>query len=292
MSRENINVFTDRGIALTGVLFKSGNADTVLIAITGIHGNFYSNPFYYNFGDTLNENGYDFIYAITNDAYPRIRTINIKSGEEEIIGSYNERFEWTNDDIESYIKKAKELGYSHIYLAGHSLGANKVIHYLSEKKDEDVEHFLLLSPANLKYMMSNVTNNDKKVIAEMVKNGDGNKMLPFYFMGWVECIAYTAYDWAIENILDNVHTDENCDWSQVANITHDGALLIGTYDTFTDGEPKKYIENINNHFKCPSNNKIILIEKTGHTYQKKEQETADKILELVKIWRSEYEKNI
>ena len=37
MSRENINVFTDRGIALTSVLFKSGNADTVLIAITGIY---------------------------------------------------------------------------------------------------------------------------------------------------------------------------------------------------------------------------------------------------------------
>ena len=68
MSRENINVFTNRGVALSGVLFKSGNADTVLIAITGIHGNFYSNPFYYNFGDTLNKNGYDFIYAITNDA--------------------------------------------------------------------------------------------------------------------------------------------------------------------------------------------------------------------------------
>ena len=52
MSRENINVFTSRGVVLNGVLFKSGNADTVLIAITGIHGNFYSNPFYYNFRDT------------------------------------------------------------------------------------------------------------------------------------------------------------------------------------------------------------------------------------------------
>ena len=37
-----------------------------MIAITGIHGNFYSNPFYYNIGNTLNAAGFDFIYAQTN----------------------------------------------------------------------------------------------------------------------------------------------------------------------------------------------------------------------------------
>lgn len=42
------------------------------------------------------------------------------------------------------------------------------------------------------------------------------------------------------------------------------------YDTFTDGEPKKYLENINNHLKCPDNNKLVFIENTGHTYQRKE----------------------
>ena len=286
MSRENIDVLTERGIVLNGVLFKSGKADTVLISITGIHGNFYSNPFYYNFGDTLNAKGYDFIYAITNDAYSKMKTINIKTDKEEIIGSFNERFEWTNDDIRSYINKAKELGYKHIYLAGHSLGANKVIHYLSITKDKDIEHFLLLSPANLKYMMSNVTNEEKNVIEDMVNSGNGNKMLPFAFMGWVSCIAYTAYDWAIDNILDNVHTEENGDFSQVSNIIHSGALLIGTYDTFTDKDPRKYLENINNHFKNFNDNKLVFIENTGHTYQKKEQETADKILELVKYWRN------
>ena len=37
---------------LDGVLFDApGGSDTVVIAITGIHGNFYSNPFYMNFGE-------------------------------------------------------------------------------------------------------------------------------------------------------------------------------------------------------------------------------------------------
>ena len=44
-----LNVATKRGSVLNGVLFDAQEkADTVVIAITGIHGNFYSNPFYYN----------------------------------------------------------------------------------------------------------------------------------------------------------------------------------------------------------------------------------------------------
>ena len=65
MSAYRLNVPTKRGSVLNGVLFRSDDAKAkiALIAITGIHGNFYSNPFYYNFGDTLNAAGMDFIYA-------------------------------------------------------------------------------------------------------------------------------------------------------------------------------------------------------------------------------------
>ena len=51
---KRLDISTKRGPLLTSVLFsneKSRDADTVMIAITGIHGNFYSNPFYYNIGN-------------------------------------------------------------------------------------------------------------------------------------------------------------------------------------------------------------------------------------------------
>ncbi|MFR0771597.1 MAG: hypothetical protein ACLSH6_06270 [Limosilactobacillus pontis] len=52
---EKLALPTKRGSVLTGVLFDSPTkkASTVVIAITGIHGNFYSNPFYVNIGNTL-----------------------------------------------------------------------------------------------------------------------------------------------------------------------------------------------------------------------------------------------
>lgn len=79
--RQELNIPTRRGSVLNGVLFAAAEkADTVLIAITGIHGNFYSNPFYYNIGDTLSAAGIDFIYAQTSDAFGFIETENIRHG--------------------------------------------------------------------------------------------------------------------------------------------------------------------------------------------------------------------
>lgn len=280
-----LEVPTQRGVVLNGVLFDTEGADTVVIAITGIHGNFYSNPFYYNFGDTLNAGGMDFIYAQTNDAFGQIQTVNVRTGQEKLIGSWNERFSYTDEDIDAYLRFAEEAGYRHIYLAGHSLGANKVIYYLSRHHDKRVEKFILLSPANLTYMMSGVTEREKRAIRTQVERGDGEKMLPFPFMGWVQCIAYTAWDWQFSGLLNNVFTEADGDFSQCERITHTGALLIGTYDNFTDGDPAGFLRNINNHIPTAKENRLIFIEKTGHTYQRKEQETADKLLELVRDWR-------
>ena len=282
---KELQVETKRGILLDGVLFnKTNNPDTVMIAITGIHGNFYSNPFYYNFGDTLNSANIDFIYAQTNDAFGQIRTMNVKTKQEEIIGSWNEDFNYTDEDIEAYLDFAENKGYKHIILAGHSLGANKVIYYLSRHNDKRVEHFFLLSPANIKHLLSVVTEQEKEFIKKMVESGNGNKLLPFELLGWIQCIGKTAYGWVFNNILDNVFVERDSNFSQVEKIQHTGALLIGTYDNFTYGDPRGFLENINNHFPNKDENKLIFIEKTGHTYQQKQQETAEEILKVLKSW--------
>ena len=281
-----IDVETERGTLLNGVLFSSEKkADTVVIAITGIHGNFYSNPFYYNIGDTLTAGEIDFIYAQTNDAFGQIQTFNVKTQTPELIGSWNEDFNYVDEDIEGYLNFAHKEGYKTIILAGHSLGANKVIYYLSRHHDKNnVSHFILLSPANLTWLMKNVTEREKQIILEYVESGNENKILPFYFMGWVECIAKTAYQWLFTPTLNNVHVEADGDFSQAEKITHTGAMIIGTYDNFTYGDPAGFLSNINNHMPTAKENKLIFIQNTGHTYQKKEQEIAEDILKVVKEW--------
>ena len=280
---KGLEIPTKRGTVLNGVSFPSEKADTVVITITGIHGNFYSNPFYFNIGDTLSSNGFDFIYAQTNDAFGEIETYNVNTGEKELIGSWNERFKYTDEDICAYLDFAEKSGYKKIILAGHSLGANKVIYYLSHNHDERIDKFIFLSPANLTYMMKNVSVTEKAIIRKMVQYDKGDEMLPFYFMGWVACIANTANDW-LSGMLNNVHVEKDGDFAQIEKITHSGAMIIGTYDNFTYGDPSGFLKNINDHMPTSRENKLIFIEKTGHTYQQKEQEIADIILKLVQDW--------
>ncbi|MBR1403582.1 MAG: hypothetical protein IJ558_05340 [Treponema sp.] len=120
-------------------------------------------------------------------------------------------------------------------LAGHSLGANKVIRYLAETHDSRVDRFLLLSPANVEYLTAQVTDEEKRIVSDMCESGRGSERLPFDLLGWIPCIADTA------------------------------------------------------HFPTAAQNALIFIEGTGHTYQQKEQETAERILATVQMWQKEWE---
>lgn len=115
-------------------------------------------------------------------------------------------------------------------------------------------------------------------------HGRGDEMLPFPLMGWVDCTVATAADW-LGPTLNNVHISHDGDWSQISRITHTGALLIGPYDRFTDGESAAFLENINSHFPKADENQLVFIEKTGHTYQQKHREVAGTITRLVLGWR-------
>ncbi len=279
----SVQAQTKRGVLLDGTLF-SGSSKALLIAITGIHGNFYSNPFYLNIGQTLSQAGYDFLYAQTNDAFGQIRTLNVKTHLQEVIGSWNERFSMTNEDIQAWLNFAQKRNYTHIVLAGHSLGANKVLYFLSTHPEAKIDHFILLSPANLDYMTSSVTLREKKIILQMMHNGQENQILPFDLLGWIHCTAATAYDWVFSDILNNVHTQKNGDFSQAKKIHFTGALVIGTYDSFTDGNPVLFLKQLNSYMPSAKENQLIFIEKTGHTYQQKEQEIAHILLTLMKTW--------
>ncbi|WP_139738434.1 hypothetical protein [Actinomyces wuliandei] len=152
--------------------------------------------------------------------------------------------------------------------------------------DPRVEHLLLLSPANLRHLTNQVTPQERQVVLDYLERGQGQRRLPFPLMGWVPCRAETARQWLFDNILDNVHVEADGDFSQVAAMRHTGAMLIGTYDRFTYGDPAGFLTTINDHTADPDANELVLIEGTGHTYQGKDQEVAETIARLVCSWET------
>lgn len=280
-----LDVATRSGKVLNGLLFSATGADTVVIAVTGVHGNLCSNPFYYNIGETLSAAGVDFIYAQTRDAFNQVEIINTQTRRAERIGSYDEDFADAQEDIAAYLDHAERAGYKHIILAGHSLGANKVIYYLSRSPDPRVEKFIFISPANIKHMTSVVTEEERRLVRQYVESGRGWELLPFPLFGWLPCLADTAYQWLYTDTLDNVHAEADGDFAQVEKIRQSGALIIGTLDRFTYGDPVRFLSNINDHLSTARENQLVFIQKTGHTYQNEEQGLADAVLRLVQTWR-------
>lgn len=155
---------------------------------------------------------------------------------------------------------------------------------MSETQDQRVSKYLLLSPANVTHLTNFVSEQERAYITQQVANGNGEKVLPFELFGWLSATADTAYQWLYSPILNNVHVEKDGDFSQVSKIPHAGALLIGTLDRFTYGAPCGFLQNINDHLQSARENQLIFIEQTGHTYQQKEQEVADKICELIRNW--------
>ena len=277
-----------RGTVLFGALFRDTpqeRPETVVLAITGIHGNFYSNPFYVDFGAAVNAAGAHFVYAQTCDAFGEIPTRNARTGAAETAGSWNERFAWAMEDVAAWVDWAVARGYRRIVLAGHSLGANKMIRYLSSRQDPRVDRFLLLSPANVRHLAAQASAAERALVRRRLDGGRGGERLPFELFGWIPCVADTAGDWLFSDVLDNVHPEPDGDFSQVSRIGIPGGLLIGSLDVFAGGEPVAFLRNLAAHFPDPARNRIVVIPGTGHTYQGKAAQTAREIAELVRRWR-------
>lgn len=278
---------TAAGTLLDGGLFSAGAARAALIAITGIHGNFYSNPFYFNIGRTLAAAGIDFVYAQTRDAFGRIETRNAITGARELIGSWNEDFARVDDDVGAWVDFVQRAGYQQIFLAGHSLGANKVIGYLSRTKDARVQRFVLLSPADVEYMTAVVREEERQEIRRLMRAGRGGEMLPFALLGWIPCLVSTAHQWVFDNPLDNVHPGAVGDFSQLAALEHTGALFIGSLDRFCGGHPVDFLNNINAHMPRAAENEVVILPGTGHTYQGCEEGVAAALAALALRWQEQ-----
>jgi hypothetical protein len=279
-----LTVETTQGTLLEGVIFKAQRAETVVIIITGVEGNIQNNPFYSIIGKKLSNVGVDFIVAHTKDAFNQTKSFNRSTGKIEFYGAGTESFADSDDDVQAYLNWAVERKYKHIILGGQSLGANKVIHYLAMNPNELIDKFLLLSPVNVDVLRRSITKEQRSYILQAENNQRGKSKLPFKLFRWLAADADTANEWLFDDTLNNVHFNKGSDFSQVKKIDINGALVIGTRDRFSGGNPLNYLQNINDHWKNNRENELVLIKDAGHIYRSKEYVLADKLLELLKKW--------
>ena len=281
---EIIRVDTPRGLELKGAIWGDNSMDTVVIMMSGICSNVFQNDLLTATGELLSRNNIAFIAGHAMDAFSCIAYSDFSINKQRYTGVVFDDFSLVYEDVESYVKYAKEHGFKNIVLAGHSLGSNKIINYLGNTPDNFVDYFIVSAPVDLGHWF-NVMPNVKKCIelAQKFENDGREKdILPYLFGGFSPMSAQTVLSFYNAFNLKNCPVISNDgETNSLFNIQINGAFVIGAKDSLTEGDPKGFMEKINSHCKNPEKNQVIVVPDASHIFYNKHNEYAAVILDCV-----------
>lgn len=282
---EIISVQTPRGLILKGAMWGDTSMNTVVIMMSGICSNVFQNELLPEAGKVLSKNGITFIAGQATDAFSFISYSNTKTGKQTTTGVVTDDFSMAYEDVESYVKYAKDLGFKKIILAGHSLGSNRVIHYLANTTDEYVDNFILSAPVDLRHFFDIIPDKEMyfDTAQKFVDEGRGKDILPFAFMGFSPMTANTLLAfYNAENLKNCPVISGDGETRSLSQIKVNGAFIIGACDSMTNKNAEGFIRKINSYCKNPEKNRIVVVPNASHIYYAKHKEHACAVLDCVK----------
>ena len=282
---EIISIQTPRGLILKGAMWGDTSMNTVVIMMSGICSNVFQNELLPEAGKVLSKNGIAFIAGQATDAFSFISYSNTKTGKQTTTGVVTDDFSMAYEDVESYVKYAKDLGFKKIILAGHSLGSNRVIHYLANTTDEYVGNFILSAPVDLKHFFDIIPDKEMyfDTAQKFVDEGRGKDILPFAFMGFSPMTANTLLAfYNAENLKNCPVISEDGETRSLSQMKVNGAFIIGACDSMTNKNAEGFIRKINSYCKNPEKNRIVVVPNASHIYYAKHKEHACAVLDCVK----------
>ena len=283
---EIIKVRTLRGLELKGAMFGDTNCDAVLVMLTGICSNVFQNELLYSTGKLLSQNGIACIIAHAHDSFSCLAYTDFSTGKQKHAGTFNDDFKLVYEDVESYVKYAKELGFKKIILGGHSLGSNKIIHYLGNTPDDFVDYFIVSSPVDLMYWWQVMPDIDKcfDMAKSWIEDGRGDDILPFLFGGFSPMTASTVLGFYNADNLKNcpVLSGEG-ETQSLYNIKPNGSFIIGSRDSVTGESPKRFMETLNSLTRNPEGNRVIEVQGASHIFYGMHDEYAQLILDCIDL---------
>lgn len=175
-----IQFYAEDGVGLNGYIHRKqkGN-DKILIQVHGMTSNCFKKRESV-IANKLDEIGIDSMCFNTRGS-EIVKYIKDKSGNKKLAGTAYEDIEESYYDLLGAVKYAIKLGYTSIYLQGHSLGATKVVYFYSKMKKENNEYLkfikgiVLLSLVDIPDMIKTYSN-IKNIEFARTKDANGENM--------------------------------------------------------------------------------------------------------------------
>ncbi len=140
VSNSPICHITVGGVDLHGMLLSSPGSKTACLFVHGTGGTFHGDDWVFKVANTFIKNNISFLTAnhrgsTSLSSYPPH-------------GATLERFDWCVNDIDGWLSFLKGKGFTQFILAGHSMGTEKIVHYMAQTDRDDIESIVLLGFAD------------------------------------------------------------------------------------------------------------------------------------------------
>ena len=280
-----IKAITKRGLELRGAIYGDSSSDTVLIMMTGISSNVFQNDLLDATGKLLNKNGITTIIGHASDSFSCFSYTDYSTGRPRFTGTFEADFDMVYEDVETWVLKAKEMGFKRIILGGHSLGSNKIINYLGNTKDDYIDYYIVSAPIDIMYWKTVMPNVEEScsMAQSWVKTGRGDDILPMLFGGFSPMTANTVLGFFnAENLKNCPVLSGEGETTSLHNIKPNGTFIIGSKDSVTGDSPKEFMEQLSKWTKSPNDNQVIEIEGASHIFFGKHDIYAETVLNCLK----------
>ena len=139
-----VKIFTNDDHELDGILYEASDSIATVLHVHGSLGNFYHQHFIPVFAQILTQGGINLL-SCNMRSHDGIAEGYDREGGMKYVGGSLVRFETCLEDIRGAVLWCRKLGRK-VYLQGHSLGCDRVLHYLESTNSELSP--ILLSPCD------------------------------------------------------------------------------------------------------------------------------------------------
>ena len=291
---EKIDFLATDGAELSGLLYNSENkTDKVIISVHGMTSNCFKKR-----DDVIarkaNKQQIDY-FCFNNRGSDIAKFIkkNENGKRKKFIGgmAFEDVLE-SHHDVIGAIKKMKELGYTEIYLQGHSLGSTKVVYTYNKLLKENnleilsnIRALILLSlvdiPTVLKFFLKDKTQDYVKIAKNKIENGKDMEFMPKEsFIHPISPRTFLQYTTEYEK-FDFINTIKDENLEVLNNINIPLFMRWGNVQELILQDADQYVPKIRNIIKN-ENADINFIYGADHGYHDKEEILANEIMEFIR----------
>lgn len=284
---QNIIEFCAEDGAILNGWTNGKTTDTVIIEVHGMTSNCFKKREKV-IAEKLQNIGVDAL-CINTRGSGIVRYLKYIDGKKVLSGTGYEDVEESYLDILGAIKYAISLGYTSIYLQGHSLGATKVVYTYNKLKNENndvlpyIKAVVLLSLVDLPKMFAKeYTKEMLEYALEMEQKGRINALMPQekspYPMTVKTFLRYSKYN---ENIDFARYDELDYAYPELNNIHVPLFIRWGNVNEIISKDAKDIVDIVQRKLKNV-NKDVDYIEIANHTYENCEVMLANQIAEFIK----------